>query len=176
MIFSLFLRMESYRVREKEGLWDREAGFAMAALPEPLTLLHRLSVRPSTMSSRKEKSATLYMWISSGSEAMDLNSLSSAFLTPKQRTFSFQFFLLCRSETQPIMHSHSFETYFPMNTVKHVKYWSIPKFITETRRKNIYYCLLTASNRVSQAACQPEDTGNLHSIYKQWQLKATREH
>lgn len=50
--------------------------------PGPLTLLQRLSVSLSTMSSRKEKSATLYMWISSGSVAMDRNSFSSAFFTP----------------------------------------------------------------------------------------------
>lgn len=38
------------------------------------------------MSSRKEKSATLYIWMSSGSVAMDLNSFSSAFLTPEKVT------------------------------------------------------------------------------------------
>lgn len=53
-----------------------------SVIPGPLTLLHRLFVRSSTMSSRKEKSATLYMWMSSGSEAMVLSSFSSAFFTP----------------------------------------------------------------------------------------------
>ncbi len=37
------------------------------------------------MSNKKEKSLTLYMWISSGSEAMDRNSFSSAFFTPKSQ-------------------------------------------------------------------------------------------
>lgn len=51
-------------------------------LPGPLTLEHRLFARSSTMSKRKEKSITLFMWISSGSEAMVRNSFSSAFFTP----------------------------------------------------------------------------------------------
>lgn len=54
-------------------------------IPGPFTLLQRLSVSLSTMSSRKEKSATLYMWMLSGSEAMDLSSFSSAFFTPKKQ-------------------------------------------------------------------------------------------
>lgn len=54
-------------------------------VPGPLTLLQRLTVRSSTMSNKKEKSLTLYMWISSGSEAMDRNSFSSAFFTPRSQ-------------------------------------------------------------------------------------------
>lgn len=57
-----------------------------SSVPGPLTLLHRLLVTSSTMSTRNLKSLTLYMWVWSGSEAMDLSSFSSAFLIPERHT------------------------------------------------------------------------------------------
>lgn len=70
-------------------------------LPDPLTLLQRLSVRRSTMSKRKEKSATLYMWMSSGSEAMDFSSFSSAFFTPERQQRGEKLPTLTQAERYP---------------------------------------------------------------------------
>lgn len=57
--------------------------------PGPLTLLHKLMVRSSTILESDSKSATLYAWVSSGSVAIIFNSTSSAFLIPwKERMYT----------------------------------------------------------------------------------------
>lgn len=82
-------------------------------IPGPLTLLHRLLVTSSTMSTRNLKSLTLYMWIWSGSEAMDLSSFSSAFFIPRRDANLSQ---QCNKYLQKVSQKHNCECVVLGNT------------------------------------------------------------
>lgn len=67
-----------------QNIITAEGGNPGLTLPGPLTLLHKLMVRSSTILESDSKSATLYAWMSSGSVAIIFNSTSSAFLIPQK--------------------------------------------------------------------------------------------
>lgn len=69
----------------RQNIITAGGGNSGLTLPGPLTLLHKLMVRSSTILESDSKSATLYAWISSGSVAIIFNSTSSAFLIPQKK-------------------------------------------------------------------------------------------